>query len=170
MRPVQDPNIISQIERIGEHYRANLANRFLRPALLQLPLDKMSWDQLEDLTEKVEQFKYQGIHMDELYRQIAAAANFVYIARREMGPALKNRLINSSTGADKVLRNMAINTFSANVQVFADMVNELFISLVELDKAAAKGRKPLYTQMPELGEIGRRLVGEQTSPFNRSSL
>lgn len=161
MRPVQDPEIISLIERIGEHYRANIANRFLRPALLQLPLDKMTWDQLETLTEKIDQFKYQGIHMDELYRQIAAAANFVYIARREMGPALKNRLINTATGADKVLRNMAINTFSFNVQVFADMINELFISVVELDKAAAKGHKPLYTQMPEVDTIGKRLVGDR---------
>jgi hypothetical protein len=143
------------------HYRSNIANRFLRPALLQLPLDKITWDQLETLTEKIDQFKYQGIHMDELYRQIAAAANFVHIARREMGPALKNRLINTSTGADKVLRNMAINTFASNVQVFADMVNELFVSVVELDKAAAKGRKPLYTQMPEVGDIGKRLVGDQ---------
>jgi protein involved in temperature-dependent protein secretion len=163
LQPVQDANIINQIKRIGEHYRANIANRFLRPALLQLPMDKATWDQLENLTEKIEQFKYQGVHMDELYRQIAAAANFVYIARREIGPVFKNRLIDAATGADKVLRNMAINTFASNVQVFADMVNELFVSLVELDKAAAKGRKPLYTQMPEVGDIGKCLVGDQ--PF-----
>jgi hypothetical protein len=146
------------IERISEHYQANIANRFLRPALLQLPLDKMTWDNLEGLTEKMEQFKYQGVHMDELYRQIAAAARFVSLARRDLSTSLRNRLGPSSGGPDKVLREMAINTFSSNVQVFTDLLNELYVSLVELDKAAAKGRKPLYQQIPELSDIGSQLV------------
>jgi hypothetical protein len=148
------------MERIGEHYRTNIANRFLRPALLQLQMDKMTWDQLEILTEKMEQFKYQGVHMDELYRQIAAAAHFVSLARRDLSSSLRNRLGPSSGGADKVLREMAINTFASNVQVFADLVNELYVSLVELDKAAAKGRKPLYQQIPELSDIGSLLVDQ----------
>jgi hypothetical protein len=159
LQPVRDANVISLIERIGEHYRANIANRFLRPALLQLPLDKLTWDLLESLTEKMEQVKYQGIHIDELYRQIAAAAHFVSVARRELGSSLKNRLNTVASGSDRVLRNMAVNTFSSNVQVFADMINELFVSLVELDKTASRGHLPLYLQMPELSDIGRRLVG-----------
>ena len=158
MQPVRDAHIIRLIERISEHYRANIANRFLRPALLQLALDKMTWDQIEILTEKMEQFKYQGFHMDELYRQLAAAAHFVSVARRDLAPALRNRLGSSSGGPDKVLRDMAINTFSSNVRVFADLLNELYVSLVELDKAAAKGRKPIYQQIPELTDFGALLV------------
>jgi hypothetical protein len=54
---------------------------------------------------------------------------------------------------------MAVNNFSSNLQLFADLVNELYVSLTELDKAQAKGRRPLYLQMPELSDIGRMLVG-----------
>ena len=155
---IRDPQIIRLIEQISDHYRTNIANRFIRPALLHLPIDKTSWDQIEVLTEKVEQYRYQGFLMDELYREIMASARFVAVARKEIVPTLRNRVGNSS-GPDKVLRDMAVNNFSSNLQVFADLLYELYIKLVEMDKTNAKGKKPLYMQMPELQDIGRLLVG-----------
>jgi hypothetical protein len=119
----------------------------------------MTWDQIEVLTEKIEQYRYQGFHLDDLYRQIAAAARFVAFTRRELVPALRNRLGGGSSGPDKVLRDMAVNNFGSNLQLFADLLNELYVNLVELDKADSKGHMPLYMQMPELSDIGRQLVG-----------
>ncbi|MDR2257626.1 MAG: hypothetical protein LBE14_00600 [Treponema sp.] len=157
---VRDAQVIRLIERIGEHYRTNISNRYIRPALLQLPLEKQSWDLIEILTEKIEQYRYQGFHLDELYRQIAAAARFVALTRRELAPTLRNRLSGGgNSGSDKVLREMAVNNFGSNLQLFADLVNELYVNLVELDKLDARGRRPLYLQMPELQDIGRMLVG-----------
>jgi hypothetical protein len=148
------------VEHISEHYRTNISNRYIRPALLQLPLDKQTWDLIEILTEKTEQFQYQGFHLDELYRQIAAAARFVAMVRRDLVPGLRNRSgFPDVTGPSKVLRDMAINNFASNLKVFADLVNELFVQLVELDKEDSKGHMPLYVQMPELKEVGRQLVG-----------
>jgi hypothetical protein len=54
---------------------------------------------------------------------------------------------------------MAINNFASNLQVFADLVNELYVKLVEIDKVDSKGHMPLYVQMPELQDVGRQLVG-----------
>ena len=156
---VRDAHIIRLIERIGEHYRTNISNRFIRPALLHLPLEKQSWDAIETLTEKIEQYRYQGFQMDELYRQIVASSRFVSFTRRELVPTLRNRLSSGSTGPDRVLRDMAVNNFGSNLQLFADLVNELYVNLVELDKTEAKGRRPLYMSMPELQDIGRMLVG-----------
>jgi hypothetical protein len=156
---IRDAQIIRLVEHIGEHYRSNISNRFIRPALLQLPLEKQSWDLIESLTEKIEQYRYQGFHLDELYRQIIATARFVSITRRELVPSLRLRLANSSSGADKVLRDMAVNNFSSNLQLFADLLNELYVTLVEMDKAQAKGRRPLYMTIPELKDIGRMLIG-----------
>ena len=156
---IRDGQIIDLIEHIGEHYRANISNRFIRPALLQINLDKMSWDQIEILTEKTEQFRYQGFHLDELYRQIAAAGRFVGVCRRDLVPSLRSRLGFSNSSADKVLRDMAVNNFGSNLQVFADLLNQLYLALVEMDKIDSKGRKPLYMQMPELSEISRQLTG-----------
>lgn len=156
---VRDAQIVRLLERLGEHYRSNISNRFIRPALLQLPIEKQNWDLIEALTEKVEAYQYQGTHLDELYHQVIAAARFVSITRRELVPGLRNRLGGSSSGQDRVLRDMAVNNFASNLQLFADMVNELYITLVELDKIDAKGHRPLYLSIPELQEIGRLLIG-----------
>ncbi|MCL2472427.1 MAG: hypothetical protein FWF26_02010 [Treponema sp.] len=156
---VRDAYIIRLVERIGEHYRTNISNRFIRPALLQLPLEKQSWDLLEVLTEKIEQFRYQGFLLDELYHQIVACARFISLARRDLVPNLRNRLSSSgSSSSDRVLREMAVNNFASNLQVFADLVNELYVNLVELDKQDSKGRRPLYMSIPELHDIGRLLI------------
>jgi len=156
---VRDAQIIRLIERIGEHYRSNISNRFIRPTLLQLPLEKLTWDLIETLTEKIEQYRYQGFHLDELYRQVVAAARFVSVTRRDLAPTLRNRLSGGSAGPDRVLREMAVNNFSSNLQLFADLVNELYVCLVELDKIDAKGRRPLYMSIPELNDVGRLLIG-----------
>ena len=156
---IRDAQIVRLIERIGEHYRTNISNRFIRPTLLQLPLEKQSWDLIETLTEKIEQYRYQGFHLDELYRQIIAASRFVAVTRRDLVPTLRNRLQSGNTGPDKVLRDMAVNNFASNLQVFADLVNELYVLLVELDKSDSKGRRPLYMSIPELIDVGRSLVG-----------
>ena len=159
MEAVKDGYIMRLVERISEHYRANISNRFIRPALLQLSLDKATWDQIETLTEKFEQFRYQGFHLDELYRQIAASARFVYSTRNEIAPTLRYRLGNTgSSGSDKVLRDMAINNFSFNLQLFADLLYDLYIKLAEIDQAASKGKRPLYKQIPELDDIGSQLI------------
>ena len=156
---VNDAHIVRLVERIGEHYRTNISNRFIRPALFQIPLEKQTWDLIETLTEKIEQYKYQGFHLDELYRQILAAARFVSIIRRDLAPTLRIRLSGSVSGSEKVLRDMAINTFDSNLQILADLISELYSCLLELDKGGAKGRRPLHMSMPELEEVSRLLAG-----------
>jgi hypothetical protein len=153
---IHDTVVSRLIDRIGEHYRSNITNRFIRPALLQLPFDNQSWDLMEDLTEKEAS---PTLHLEEVYRQIAAAARFVAVVRRDL-PDLRSRVSRADPSApDKVLREMAIKNFGANLQVFADLVNELYVKLVEMDKADAKGAATVFSQMPELANVGRLLVG-----------
>jgi hypothetical protein len=158
---VKDPDSLRLVERIGDHYRQNISNRYIRPALLALPLDNQAWELIESLTEHGEQYRYQGIHLDDLYRQIAAAAKFVGHARSELAPNLRQRLGTPGRGADsdRVLRDMAINNFQSNLKVLADLLNELYVRLVTLDKAAAKDKPPYYLKVPELQGIGKLLVG-----------
>ncbi|MDR0447209.1 MAG: hypothetical protein LBH07_00910 [Treponema sp.] len=153
---IHDASIIRLIERIGDHYKSNISNRFVRPALLQLHFDNQSWELMEDLTERDSS---QAIHLDELYHQIIAAAKFVSVVRREL-PMLWGRVARPDpASSDRVLREMAINNFGSNLQVFADLLNELFIKLVETDKARTKKTsRPIYTQIPELSDVARLLT------------
>ena len=54
---------------------------------------------------------------------------------------------------------MAASNFVSNLQVFADLLHELYLNLIELDKQSCGKNKPLYTQTPELANVGRFLVG-----------
>jgi len=157
---IKDTQVIRQVEYIGDYYRTNISNRFLRPLLLQLQLDKNTWDQIELLTEKIELFRYQGFHFDELYRQIHACARFVEAARNNIIPNLRAKLGALPSDHDRILREMAASNFGSNLQVFADNLNELFVMLVELDKSAAtKNRPAIYPSIPEIDNVGRLLVG-----------
>ena len=160
MDRIKDAQVIRLIEQIGEHYRANISNRYLRPLLLQLQIDKNTWDQIELLTEKVDLFRYQGFHLDELYRQISACARFVESARNNMIPSLRTKMGSIPSGPDKILREMAASNFGSNLQVFADQLNDLYLTLVEFDKSITpSNRNPVYTQVAELYNVGRLLVG-----------
>jgi hypothetical protein len=152
---VQDPVILQMVERLGEHYRANIDTRFIRNALLQLPLEKKQWDLIEDLTN-ANQPRFQGFMLSTLYRQLAAVAKLISLARRDLVPNIRNRVavLGSSSGPERILRDMAVNAFGTNMDIFMQMTNQIFAALVELDKADRKnGRRPLYTQMPELIDL-----------------
>jgi hypothetical protein len=154
---IQDPEIIRLIDRIGEHYRSNVANRFIRPALLQLSIDKQVWSLIDVLMEKAD--SYQDYELSELYRQLMAAAELISQCRTDLLPGLRSRQsIGVLTGPDKILRDMAMSNLTSNLQVLADLLNELFVLLVEEDKTQARGRKPLYAQMPEMANLGKLLI------------
>ena len=160
---LKNPEIISAIESMGEHYRSNTSNRFTRRALSSMTLDPGTWNLIEDFTEKSENYRYQGYHLDELYSQILAMARFVYQARKQIGPSLRYLAQSSGgserfTDSDRILRDMAVNNFGSNLKILADRLNELYVKVAAIDKEAAGQKSPVYSQIAELREIGRYLV------------
>jgi len=159
---ITDDSVVRLIKQLVDHYRTNISNRFIRPALLQLPFDEVLWAYIESLTERFEQLSYQGFNIEDLYRQIDALVKFVCAVRQEIVPTLRYRLGNNySDKTDKLLRDLAINNFSSNLQVFAGLLLELYNKLVELDTADAKNKRPVYKQYPDLDGIQEKLMGNQ---------
>lgn len=161
---IKNPEIFAAIEAIGEHFRTNISNRFTRRGIASLILDPGTWNLIEELTEKVENYRYQGYHFDEIYGQIIAMARFVYKAKRELLPNIRFLAGSGSSGSDrlaasdKVFRDMAIMNFGPNLKILADKVNELYVKVVAIDKENAGPKNPVFSQIPELKEIGRYLV------------
>jgi len=157
---ITDESVVRLIKQLVDHYRTNISNRFIRPALLQLPFDEILWGQIESLTERFDQLSYQGFIIEDLYRQIGALTKFVYAVRREIAPSLRYRLGNNYVDkTDKLLRDLAINNFSSNLQAFSGLLFELYNKLVEIDTADAKGKRPIYAQYPDLDNIEEKLMG-----------
>jgi hypothetical protein len=165
---VRDEQLFKIVDKLQSHYQNNLNNRYIRKALLMMKVPTGTWNAIARLTEKTDYYKIQGYPLKELYEQIYAAATFVYHARTEVLPRLKGLLAGgtetvfsrrkSEEPKDKVLLEMAINNFPANLGVFSDLVNELYVRAVELDRAEHPKEKPVYEHMPELKELGKLLT------------
>ncbi|HSV56974.1 MAG TPA: hypothetical protein VLH39_07685 [Magnetospirillaceae bacterium] len=160
---VKNPELFSLLETMAQHYQSNIANRFTRRALSSMVLDSGTWHLIEELTEKIDNYRYQGYHLDELYTQILALARFIYQARRQVAPNL--RFLASAvhgrekaSESDRVFRNMAVNNFSSNLKILADYLNDLYLKVVAMDKAASGAKQPVFSRIPELKELGRYLV------------
>jgi hypothetical protein len=159
---LKNPEIFAAIDTIGEHFRANISNRFTRRALSTMTLDPGSWNLIEELTEKVDNYRYQGYHIDELYSQVLALARFVYQARKQIVPNLRFLAGTGSpdrvSESDRIFKDMAVNNFGSNLKILADRLNELYVKVAEIDKQLAGSKPTVYSRIPELREVGRYLV------------
>ena len=159
----KDKVILELIDTIGEHYRTNLGNRFIRNEFSVLPMDTAVWSLIESVTEKAQYYALQGYHLDELYDRVLALAQFVYHARRELQPQLRARLSARPKGPgpggnERILRDMAVNNFAPNLAILADMVNKLYTRVVEVDMEMHRHRTPIYKNYKGLDHIGSYLV------------
>jgi hypothetical protein len=158
---IKNPEIFASVEGIAEHFRGNISNRFTRRGLSSMVLDPGTWNLIEELTEKFENYRYQGYHFDEIYGQILAISKFIYQARRDLVPNM--RYLAGAGGdrdsaSDKVFRDMAIMNFGPNLKILADKVNELYVRVATIDRENSGPKGPVFSQIPELKEIGRYLV------------
>ncbi len=156
--PIKDPDVIKLIDKISVHYMNNISNRYIRKAFMVMNLSQATWNYLERLTEKNEFYSTQGYEYEDLYEQILAAANFVHQAKIDVMPNLKGLVgMNpKDTARDKILREMAVKNFNSNLPIFADMINELYVKVTEIDKA--NNKRCIYERIPELKTIGQLLV------------
>lgn len=166
--PLKDEAIFQLVEKIRDHYHNNINNRFIRKGLLMIRVPRETWDALSRLTENTDFHRIQGYHYKELYEQIHAAATFVYHVKTEAQPNLRGLLAGGgdtvfsrskdSGGRENVLREMAINNFPANLGILSDMINELYIRTVAMDREDHPNEKPIFERMPELKELGKLLT------------
>lgn len=158
---VKDPDIIRLIQELGEHYRNNISSKYIKKAFLNLTLDIGDFNRIESFTGEAEyaiSFEY-GIN--ELYDRILAFARFIHDVKANILPNLKG-LAGSVEGGnaerERVLRDIAINNFPANLGILSDKVHQLFIKIFELDKKENGEKNPFFNQNPALKEIGQLLI------------
>lgn len=163
---VKNQDIVKLVEKSTLHYTNNIYNRHIRKAFMTMQMSRATWETLERFIDKSDYYKVQGYQFQEIYEYIHAAATFVYHARGEVLPNLKNLLSGGSEtmlsrqsgNSDLILRKMAIDNFGANLSILADIINELYIKTVALDKEEHQGRRAVYERIDELKEVGQLLI------------
>lgn len=163
---VKDDELLRIIERLGDHYKTNISNRIMRKALLKMDLNNATWDRIERLTDISELQRSEGYSFHELYEQVMAMALFVNYAQHRILPNIRalltgdagRRGVPAEAQNDRVLRDMAINNFKSNLGILSDIVNDLYLKTIELDKRLNGERAPVYSKMPELKQLGQLLI------------
>ena len=160
---VKDADLTRIVERLGEHYRVNINNRVMRPVLMKMDLPNSTWELIDRLVAPPEQQRGQGWDFDDLYEQILAMAAFVSHAQHGVAPSIRALLSahqgpRPASSTDRVLRDMAINNFGSNLGVLSDILNELYLKAVELDKQYNGEKQAVYMRKPELKTIGQLLI------------
>ncbi|MDC7125376.1 MAG: hypothetical protein PQJ46_07405 [Spirochaetales bacterium] len=158
---VTNTQICNIIDRISEHYQKNIANRYIRMSFSELSVEQRTLDKIENFTKTADYAQMQGYGFDEIYDSIYAFAILIKKLRHEVAPNLRlmyNRY--KPIGMEKIMMDMTIANFQDNLSLLADMINELYMRTIELDKLEARKVPPIYSRMPKLKEVGKMLVNE----------
>ncbi|MEL3908487.1 MAG: hypothetical protein P1P64_05675 [Treponemataceae bacterium] len=148
---VSDQFISEKILQISKHYNENIATRFLRPVFVGIFSDVNLMHNVTDLTEHTRDFVLQGQSLQELYSQIFAMANFIFLVRRDILPNLHNLSATNTQHAneDRVYRLMAFSSLPANINILADLLCDLFEAAVKYDKEHSRRRNLVLNDFPE---------------------
>lgn len=155
---VKDSDIVAQILKVADQYNMNIATRFLRPLLTGILAEDGLSRVISALTEQTDTAVTQGVHLDELYLQILSMARFIYLVRTNVLPNIRTLAGPPANDMNRIYRDMALNNFSANINVLADLVNDLYLKAVDYDKAKSPNGHFVYQDIPGFTEIGRYLV------------
>ena len=154
---IKDNDIVNLIERSGYHYHLNIGNQVLRPLILQLYIDDRTWKLIETYTEKLEDYRYIGFRLDDLYRQVAACSRLIQAIRNGMSD-IRNKIRANSNASNKIYSEMTVNNLPNNLKIFADLLNVLYVLLIDFDKKNSGSALPIHTQMQELESVSRILT------------
>ncbi len=155
---IRDAQINEAIKKLGVHYRNNIDNKYIKKAFNVLQIDTTTWELIRDLTKETDYT--QEYRLDELYERILAVAEFVYKARQQIVSNLRNFAERGGplSGNDKLMQDIAISNFSANLGILSDLVYDLYLKAVEIDKRENEKTKKVYERTPELGQLGKWLM------------
>lgn len=159
---VVDQFISEKILQISKHFNQNISTRFLRPIFVGIFSDTNLMHSISELTEHTSDFFMQGQDLGDLYSQIFAMAEFIFLVRRDILPNLHNlaSLNTSSAGSDKVYRKMAFSSLPMNIELLATMLSDLYEATLKYDIEHSRRTKAMVKQFPQ-AEGFYRMIGRE---------
>jgi len=160
---VKDSDIIRAIEELGEHYRSNINNKYIKKAFLNLTLDISDLNRITGFTEKADYPMAHEYGFAELYENLLALARFIREVNSIILPNIRALVGTAGGGMDekeKIIQEIAVNNFPSNLGILSDMVHRIFLMVYELDKESNKNSRTFFSRNPDLKSIGQLLINE----------
>lgn len=153
-------NITELIERLHEHYNVFFSNHFVKYYLLDSKIPKSVWVSIEDLMNSTKDSKVSGYELEALYEQIMSFASFLQTIQKEVVPRMMNeaqRRMTKMAADSKILFKMTLDNAPGNMEIFHDLITELFMAVREADTLKNGEEKTLYKKLPYIKEIEQTL-------------
>lgn len=153
----EDKDIYALIEKIGVHYNQNVANRYIRPVLGAVLAESEFSGDCTALTERFEQYQYQGYYLDDLYRQILALFKLCEKIEKISLPDLRNQAAGVMKGIsserEKVIRDIAVNNLPYNISILKEMLASLFAKAKQEDSRMNNGTPAVMNTIPGIVDL-----------------
>lgn len=151
---VQDVTIADMIMKLSTHYNTNVSTRFLRPLYAGILADGELARRISDLTERPQGADAQGYHLGDLYRNMLALAEFIFLVRRDILPNTRAYMDDSSSkNFTDVYRKMALTNLAPNLTTLADDLYALYESVLRYDESHSHRNRTVARTMPQIGKI-----------------
>lgn len=161
---IDNAAITDAIKKAAVHYSNNIANRFTARALTKVaPSDAGLRSRLAILTEQLEDYHLAGLHVEDLYSQILEAAQLVRQLRTEVLPHIRGLVyadvpVGQPMPPDKHLRDWAITNFGPNLNIYSELLMDVFVLVEAYDIGESQGKRTVSSKFPELKEL-RDILG-----------
>jgi len=153
---IRSSDLFKKLDALGEHYRNHIQSSYLKSEFPNLTLSKRDWEEIELVTARLDLFRHQGFHLDELYLKLYSLAKLVKQARTHWGANLKSiisRRYASRPASERLMAEMAAANFPANLSTLSDMVLELFYLARKEDADQNEGKTRALSSLPEIKDL-----------------
>lgn len=157
---IKDKKVFEMIEKVKNHYELLTNNKFIRIRLFNSSIPKNDWMDIEDLLGSKKYYEAEGYSLEKLYDQLKAFIPFMKAVKTEVEPTMKKESelqIRKLPPDDVILFKMTINNLSSNLQVFYDLIKDLYLAIKKLDERVNGVNNTIYRRMPHYFELEKRL-------------
>ncbi|UCB47288.1 MAG: hypothetical protein JSV25_07730 [Spirochaetota bacterium] len=148
---IKDKNVQNVIDRLREHYNIFFSNQFVKYYLLDSKIPRSVWMHIEDLMNARQEYQIVGYELETLYEQILSLTSFFQTIKKEVLPRMmdeaQRRMTKMATDS-KILFKMTLDNAPGNLDIFNDLVTELFIAVRDADTQKNGEEKALYMRLP----------------------
>ena len=148
---IKDKNIHDIIGRLREQYNVFFSNQFIKYYLLDSKISRSIWINIEDLMNARQEYQVVGYELEKLYEQIMSFTSFFQTIKKEVLPRMmeeaQRRMTKMATDS-KILFRMTLDNAPGNLEIFNELVTELFIAVRDADTLKNGEEKALYKKLP----------------------
>jgi hypothetical protein len=157
---IKDKNVQGIIDKLRDHYNVFFSNQFVKYYLLDSKIPRSVWIHIEDLMNERQEYQIVGYELEPLYEQILSLTSFFKTIKKEVLPRMmdeaQRRMTKMATDS-KILFKMTLDNAPGNLDIFNDLVTELFIAVRDADTQKNGEEKALHKRLPITKKIAEVL-------------